>query len=99
MNLYIVTFDRDPQSNYSPFHDCFVKNAKFVYWWHHIKSAYIVATEASADYVSEHFSQCALQHGISRTHLVVKLDLSRRHGWLDKDAWAWIKKRAARGSD
>lgn len=92
MNYYIVTFDRKSDHAYGPFHDDFVKHTSIRRWWHYIKSCYIVGTDLGAQDISEHFISVAKKHGLPTTHLVMKVDLSKRKGMLVKDAWDWLKK-------
>lgn len=98
MNHYIVTFDRSPDKNYAEFHKRFTTHTHFTSWWHYIKSCYIVATDLPSGDISDHFTACAKDAGLSTTHLVVRIDLSRREGRLITDAWEWIQKNAPRQS-
>lgn len=92
MNFYIVTFDRDPEAKYGNFHKEFVGRPGINKWWHYIKSCYIIGTDEPPSVISDYFAEAADRYGVPKTHLVMKLDMTQRQGWLDKDAWAWIKK-------
>lgn len=91
MRFYIVTFDRDPNMSYKPFHDSFVKNREIRKWSHYIKSCYLIGTEMSAKELSSHFRSVAEAHKIPKRHLVLLIDLKEHYGWLPKDAWEWIR--------
>lgn len=92
MNFYIVTFDRQSNVSYKPFHNAFVEHPQFYRWWHYILSSYLIGSDLSADDISDHFTATAKSLGMRTTHLVLKVDLTQRQGMLPKDAWGWIKK-------
>jgi hypothetical protein len=94
MNFYIVTFDRLPNVSYRLFHDKFIKHPHFYRWWHYIQSSYIIGSDLSTNDISEHFTATAGSLGMRTTHLVLKVDLTKRQGMLPKDAWEWFKKNA-----
>ena len=94
MKYYIVTYERKPLPVYKEFHTAFVKGEGFKTWWHYIQSCYLIGTDRTANEISQHFTQCAKDAGVSTTHLVLKVDLSERQGLLVKDAWAWMKKQS-----
>lgn len=94
INYYIVTFDRNPNLGYRAFHDAFVAHPQIKLWWHYIKSSYIIGTELEVGAISEHFTETAKRFGFPTTHLVLKVDLSKRQGMLVKDAWEWIRKNS-----
>lgn len=98
IQYFIITFDRDVNKSYKPFHDAFVGHPKILRWWHYIKSCYIIGTELDKDGLSNHYAQTAKQSGLSTTHLVMKVDLRVRQGMLTKDAWEWIQKNAKSGT-
>lgn len=92
MKFYIVTFDREPETSYGKFHAAFVSNEAIIKWSHHIKSSYIIGTNMSADELSDHYAATAKSFGLPTTHLVLRVNLSDRQGYLPKSAWAWFKK-------
>jgi hypothetical protein len=94
MSMYVVIFDRDPAVTHRAFQDAFVAHPRIYNWWHYIKSAYLIRTDLNASELSDHYNRCARQTGISKTHLVIKLDPSDRQGMLVRDAWAWIRKNS-----
>lgn len=93
---FVVIFGRDSNKDYRNFHKDFVGDARISNFWHYIKSSYLIITSMSENELSKHFSKCARKYGISTTHLVIEIDLSRRQGMLTKDAWKWIGARATR---
>lgn len=93
MNYYIVTFDRQPNVAYGPFHDAFVAHSGITRWWHYIKSSYLIGCDLSANELSDHFTSTAQSLNMKTTHLVLAVDLKRRQGMLPKDAWEWFKKQ------
>lgn len=94
MNFYIITFDRSLTAKYKSFHDDLVSPTEIVYWWHYVKSAYIIGTEWSVNKLSEHFRDTAKSHNIDEFHFITKIDLSHSQGWLVSEAWEWINKHA-----
>ncbi|MEK6789481.1 MAG: hypothetical protein AABY68_11070 [Pseudomonadota bacterium] len=94
MNYYIVTFDRQPDVAYGPFHTAFVEHPSIKKWWHYIKSSYLIGADLSASELSDHFTNTAKKLNIKTNHLVVAVDLTKRQGMLPKDAWQWFKKNA-----
>ncbi|WP_460877679.1 hypothetical protein [Rhodanobacter koreensis] len=92
MNYYIVTFDRQSNIPYKPFHEAFVGHPKITRWWHYIKSSYLIGSELSAGELSDHFTQTAKNLNMKATHLVLGIDLKRRQGMLPKEAWDWFKR-------
>lgn len=90
MRYYIITFDRDANASYKPFHDAFVKHREINKWWHYIKSCYVIGTEMEISDLSSHFKSTAETHGIPVRHLVLRVNLDENQGWLPKDAWEWI---------
>ena len=94
MKFYIVVFDRKPGAKYTEFHETFVKHQAITNWWHYIKSSYIIGTEMSENELADHFTRSAEQHGLPKTHLVVRVVLGESQGRLVKDAWDWIQKNS-----
>lgn len=91
MRFYIVAFDRVSTKSYKEFHDEFVTHAGIRYWWHYVKSVYLIGTETfTADTLADHYAAVAVKHGIPRTHLILRVNLDTRNGFLTKDAWEWI---------
>ncbi len=96
MRFYILVFDRLPMSNVKAFHEAFVRHPGIRTWWHYVKSCYIIGTSTlSSRAISDHYHSIAPKYGMPTRHLVVKVDLKARSGWLPKEAWEWITKRAA----
>lgn len=94
MNFYIVSFDRQPNVSYKPFHDKFVKHPNIQRWCHYIKSSYIIGTDLSVSDLSKHYASTAKSLGMVTTHLVLKVDLSSRQGLLPKASWDWFKRNS-----
>lgn len=94
MNYYIVTYDRQQGVSYKSFHEMFTKHPSFHCWWHYIQSSYLIGTRVSAQEISEHFVKTAKSFSMTTTHLVLRVDLTKRQGMLPKEAWDWIRKQA-----
>lgn len=92
MNFYIVTFDRQPNVSYKPFHEKFVNHPSIKRWCHYIKSSYIIGTDLSVADLSKHYTSVAKSFDMATTHLVLKVDLSSRQGLMPKGSWEWFKK-------
>lgn len=93
MRYYLVTFDRALVSSYKNFHGDFVSHPGILKWFHYIKSSYIIGTNSlNADEITDHFLTVAQKYNLPKNHLVVRIDLSERQGWLTEDAWNWIEK-------
>jgi hypothetical protein len=93
MRYYLVTFDRALGASYKNFHDDFVRHPGIQKWFHYIKNSYIIGTNSlTADEIADHFLKVAQKHNLPKNHLVVRVDLSERQGWLTEDAWNWIEK-------
>lgn len=93
MRFYIVAFDRDSTKSYKEFHDDFVANEGIRTWWHFVKSVYIVGTDTfTASTLADHFAAVAVKRDIPKTHLVLRVNLDTRNGYLTDDAWEWIDK-------
>jgi hypothetical protein len=91
MNFYIVTFDRQPDVSYKEFHSDFIGHPEIKRRWHYIKSCYIIGTDLELGAIADHFAAVAKKHDIPITHLVMKVDPSKRQGRLVKDAWEWFR--------
>ncbi len=94
MIFYVVFFDRNPNESYTKFHEDFVGGERIFKWWHYIKSSYLIGTDMTARELSDHYKRCANAAGISRHHLVMKVDMKERQGWLPRKAWNWIQENA-----
>ncbi len=91
MKFYAVLYDRQPNIDYTQFHDSLVAHPRIRKWWHYLKSSYIIGTDISASELSTYVRECFDNASISNTHLVVKIDIRRRQGMLSKKAWEWFK--------
>ena len=78
---------------YSDFHDDFVGHEAIRRWFHYIKSSYILGTDMSAREVSRHFRTTAREYGVSTRHVVLRVDLKERAGWMPGDAWQWLHRQ------
>lgn len=93
MKYYIVSFDRQPTARYGDFHDEFVAHSRIRQWSHYIKSAYILGTDMRASEVSRHFRSTAKKYRLPTRHIVLRVNLGDRAGWLPSGAWEWIRKQ------
>ena len=92
MKYYIVSFDRRPTAQYTRFHSDFVANSGIRRWCHYIQSSYILGTEMSASDVSSHFRTTARRYGLPTRHILLRVDLRDRAGWMQRGAWDWDSK-------
>jgi hypothetical protein len=95
MKYYIVVFDRVPTGRYREFHNEFVGHQGVRRWWHFVKSSYIIGTDLGPSELSAHFRATAANYDLPERHLVLKVDLRNRQGWLPNDAWEWIRRHAS----
>src|SRR5690349_19282293 len=95
MKFYIISFDRPQNGRYKEFHEDFIKHPDIRKWWHYIKSCYIIGTEMRGRQLSEHYQEIATKYGLPSSHLVLRVNLRGRYGWLPKRAWEWIDKAKA----
>ena len=93
MKYYIVSFDRRPTAPYTRFHNDFVAHSGILRWCHYIQSSYILGTEMSASDVSSHFRTTARRYELPTRHILLRVDLRDRAGWMQRGAWDWIRKQ------
>ncbi len=93
MKFYVVTFNRKLGASYTKFHEEFVADPKVNRWFHYTRSSYLIGTELTARELSDHFRLVAVKYGLPQRHLVIRVDLRDRHGFLPKGAWDWIQKQ------
>jgi hypothetical protein len=93
VKYYIVSFDRTPGRPYDQFHKRFIEHGDISRWSHYIKSSYIIGTSLSAGALSKHFRATALAFKIPTRHLVLRVALEDKGGWLPSGAWTWIRKQ------
>ena len=93
MKYYIVSLDRQPTAQYERFHSDFVANSGIRRWCHYIKGSYILGTEMSASDVSNHFRTTARKYGLPTRHILLRVNLRDRAGWMPSGAWDWIRKQ------
>ena len=93
MKYYILSFDRQPTASYKRFHSDFVANSGIRHWCHYIKSSYILGTEMSASDVSSHFRTTARKYGLPTRHILLRVNLRDRAGWMPRGAWDWIRRQ------
>lgn len=99
MKYYIVSFDRAPGRAYDQFHKTFVAHSGISRWSHYIKSSYIVGTSLSAADLSKHFRDTALRLSIPTRHVVLRVALKDKSGWLPRGAWDWMRKQVDESGD
>src|SRR2546427_572506 len=94
MKFFIVVFDRAPAGRYKQFHEEFVQHPAIRNWWHYVKSCYIVGGQLTSSELSKHYRAVAKKYGIPENHLVMRVDLRSRQGWLPPKAWEWVQRAA-----
>lgn len=86
---YLVVFNhQQPHYSDEQIHDTMI-NLPISDWWHYLPNVYIV---------SSHLSEKVLADGIIARNpgllfLIVKVDLSKANGVLNKSAWDWINNK------
>lgn len=99
MRYYIISFDRAPGRPYDQFHKRFIAHSRISRWFHYVKSSYIVGTTLSASGLSKHFRATALQFEIPTRHVVLRVSLDDKAGWLPSGAWNWIRTQVDERAD
>jgi hypothetical protein len=94
MNYFILVFERDPLKSYREFHEDLIVHSQVKAWWHFVTSGYLIATEFTAQELSQHADQIFAQHGLPNLHLVLEVNLANHYGRLPKAAWDWIQEQA-----
>jgi hypothetical protein len=89
---YILAFNRQASGDYSDFHSRLVGHSKIRRWWHFLPSAYIIGTNMSPSELSKHFKETADTFKLPKRHIVFRVDLRQRAGWLPAKAWDWMNR-------
>jgi hypothetical protein len=86
---YILTFDRESDKDYSDFHKKLEKLTEVKYWFHYIKSSYIMISDVqTATKLNE-----LIKEIIPNTRfLILEVDLNNSNGYLPEQGWTWIRK-------
>lgn len=95
MKYFIVSFNRQSAKRYGGFHSEFVAHSGIKRWCHYLASSYLIGTNITAKEVSNHFRAIARKHGLPTRHIVLRVDLQDRSGWMPSGAWEWIRKQLA----
>lgn len=93
MKFYIVAFNRKASASYAEFHAEFVAHPSIARWSHYIRSSYVVGTKLTASEISKHFRSVAAKYDLPQRHLVIRIDLRDRSGFLPHKAWEWMRKQ------
>jgi hypothetical protein len=86
--IYLITYDlKKPGRDYSSLHET-IKSATS--WWHYLDSTWIIYSKLTVDEWSEKIRQVI---DINDRFIIVDITHRPRQGWLDKDAWKWIREK------
>ena len=61
-------------------------------WYRYARGVYVVYTTSSVDKWKERLIELVKPKG---RLLILRLDIGKRQGWMNKDFWEWLKKRQA----
>jgi hypothetical protein len=81
-----MVFDRDQNVDFKVLHQ-FIKNSSYIeYWWHYIKSGYIISTSKSISELADEIRKAFP----SLLFLLLRTDISEFDGFLPQKAWNWL---------
>jgi hypothetical protein len=87
MGCLLVTYDLNkPGQNYKDLHEA-IKGLGSA-WWHYLDSTWLVRTALSANQASDKLLPVIDK---SDSLLVLNVSGDAYAGWLEQDAWNWIK--------
>lgn len=86
---YILSFDRDDNLDYKSIHSKLTSLSCVMNWFHYIKSSYILITYYSS---ARSFAEEINNVLNKKNYILLEVNLYNRQGWLNKNAWEWIKK-------
>lgn len=84
---YILTFDRDDNTDYTKFHNELIAIRGIETWFHYLKSSYVLISKYSASQLNEEINKLVP----GKRLLIVELNLKNRNGILPEKAWEWLK--------
>ena len=84
--VYLITYDLNrPGQNYDGLYQA-IKALGSV-WWHYLDSTWLVNTKLNANQITQKLTK----HIDGNDHLLVIKTTKEYDGWLNKNAWEWIK--------
>lgn len=85
--IYSITYDlKKPGQDYDGLYES-IKSLGA--WWHYLESTWLVDTQLNADSIYKR-----LDANIDKNDRLLIVNFGTDYqGWLDKDAWDWIKAR------
>jgi hypothetical protein len=86
--IYAILYDRD-MIDTEALHNFISAKDIVHYWWHYIKSCYLIKSDLSASEIADALPRSMREGSL----LVVEVDLSNSTGWLPDKAWRWIYRR------
>ena len=87
--LYLLTFDRDENTNYDVIHDYIKSDTNYIIdWWHYLQSSYILLSEYSGVVLADKI----LRNFPNHRFLLIEVNPRDYQGWLPSNAWSWLKK-------
>ena len=87
---YALMFDIDDNLDYSEVHKQVTTIPSLLSWFHYLQSSYILISESD----SNELTQYLIKIIPNKRFLLFRIDLSSRNGWMPKEAWEWIEKKA-----
>lgn len=87
---YALMFDTDDNLNYNEIHNKITTIPNLLSWFHYLQSSYIFISELDSNELTQHLIKIIP----NKRFLLFRIDLSSRNGWMPKEAWEWIEKKA-----
>lgn len=86
--VYLVTYDLNkPGKDYTGLYQA-IKDASDGNWWHYLDSTWLIRTQSSS--ANAVFQK--IQPHLDSNDRCLVIEVTRNYqGWLDKDAWDYIK--------
>ena len=84
---YILVFDREGGDVlFLKLQRMIKESAEIKRWWHHLKSCYILQSDATAEELADQISRVLGDNSF----LLSEVNLENSNGWLPRKAWDWI---------
>ena len=86
-NFFILSFDPH-KTNSDSLHQVVKTSPLIDDWSHYLASSYIIKSSYTANDLTNHL----LDKWPNARFLIVKIDNTKRNGWLPRKAWDWFRK-------